>query len=254
MFTLQQYKKARYSNTMPHYTNSAKTALQILRHKEKLKTFLSNIGAASYLYCDSSDIAHEWEEAGYTITLKIEYDDFNSRWEDIIPRKWGINSQGYFVFNERYSADHESTRYRAGEGLTVYARAGDYHLRIELPEKWLRQFYDNRNYDKASAYNNMVASGKMAIEQDIKQACQEYFTIGCTVSDSQGNEIFSDYLGGCDLDYAQSGEAFLEHGMIESAREAIEKELTKQAQILMDSRPDMYQTFSGEVCSNYQTL
>lgn len=244
--TRKEYQTARAVKHLQYYTISAKQAVQSIRHNQAIEQWRNAIGAPKRLYTDNNNIAHSFTIAGHSVRLCIELDEYNYRYEDIFPRKGGMNSQGYEVHAlGRYDDVDQSPRYKNGQGLTVFKRVNadrdSYKYKFYLPESWIRQFYDNCNQSKADAHNNMIQSALSALDSDIETATSEYYTISCVVTDSHNNEIFSDYLGGCDYEYAVTGEAFFEHGMIESARAAIDDSLEKQAQAIMQSRPDMYQ-------------
>lgn len=238
--TFKEYKNARNAKKLPYYTISAKSAVEAIRYKSKIKTFLHSLGQGSYI--SNGDTI---KQAGYTIKLIIESDDYNCHYEDIIPRKGAMNSQGYEVYPlDRYT-EKQSQRYKQGEGLRIVQSVGDYRksqtYEFYLPENWIRQFYDNKQQSKANAYTNMIAVAKQALESDIKDATADYYTIGIIVTNPQGEEVFTDYLGGCDEKYASSSEAFYENGMIDKALKAIDTDLAEQADITMLARPDMYE-------------
>lgn len=238
-----QYRRKR-AKGMPHYFVTAKDALQAIRAKDKRVAMLDAIGASHTLYTDYKGVAHEWEENGFTIQLKIENDE-NHVFEDIIPYKGGMNSQGYYVYDlGRYADEDDKQDKRYSGGAMILAQdigEGERNWKkFELPESYVKQFYNNKDFGKHEAYSRMVASAKIAVDQDIKIAKMDYCYVSVTVLDKHGNEIFHDGLGGCDYDYAQSGEAFFDHGMIDSARDAINSELEEKAETLMASRPDLY--------------
>ena len=240
---LKAYQKYRNETCMPHYKNTAIAALRQARFDLSVKDWLAGIGASAPLYTDNS-IAHEFVENGFKYVLKIESDE-NFFYSDVFPYKGGMNSQGYSVKHTRgRSIDTEDNkRYKNGDGMTIYIDVGDRDTciyKMELPESFIRQFYDNRHYCKAAAHDNMVASARLAIEQDIKCANAEYYYISCTVYNSEGAEIASEGIGGIDSDYALNGHAFYEYGMLDTCRDAVQKELASLALDIEETRPDLY--------------
>lgn len=241
---LVTYYKAR-SASMPHYLTRAIDAWRNIQSDRKLAAWKAEIDATSF-YTDSHNVAHEFEENGFKYVFKIEPDYDGCDAEDYFPRKGGKNSQGYEVYDvARYEEDHNKPpRYQAGKGMTLYADIGNYRQcywkRFELPEEYVRQFYDNRNYSRQVAYENMIASAKLAIEQGIKTVNLDYCYISVTAYDAEGHEVATDGLGGVDSDYATSGQAFFEHGMLETCKQEVDKELIKNARAMEKSRPDMY--------------
>lgn len=241
----EQYKSAR-NGSMPHYTTSAINALRHVRYEANLKAWKESIGANSF-YTDNENIAHEYtdDKTGVKYVFKIEMDD-HSNWQD-------IEAQGYDVETNQRRApeffEFGSFTRHSGDGFKAYLSYGqsrDGNALFDVPEKYVRQFYSPKQYAKHAAYVNMVASARLAIEQDKKNYLEtEYAYISITAYDKDGEEIASDGLGGVDYNYAMSGSCFYEQ-VFTTVKDEVQKYLDAQssdfAAHLMQSRPDMYET------------
>lgn len=230
-----QYKKQR-AERMPHYNVKAIDAMRHIRFSQALENWKQSIGAIGGFYTDSHNVAHTFERNGYTVTMKIENDDYSS-WND-------IGCQGYNTTAARARCvDTEDNKRYSGGAMTIYKDVGEHNTliyRFDLPESYIKQFY-NEKLGKSRAYDCMIASAKMAIDQDVKNANEETYYISVTVTDTLGTEIFTDGLGGVDYENATSGAAFYDHGMVEEAMATIDKDIETEARRIESTRPDMYQ-------------
>jgi len=241
-----EYLKKRYYNVMPHYINTAKNALLSIRSEQSLKAWKESIEAPNEFYTDSDNIAHTYTtNDGYTLTFKIECDD--------ICRADDVRHQGYSVETNcnRHCkpdfADHGEFTRHTGKGLQAFIDIGERcinYASFDIPESYIEQFYSHKNYSKHNAYINMIASARMAIQQDIKNYYHtEYFYISVTV-EKDGVELESFGICGIDESYAISGQAFFDYSYsdaMEFIKNDREKAACEYANYMTASRPDFYE-------------
>jgi len=247
MTTLYKNYLAERKESMSHYITSAKNAMLFVRAEQKLAAWKKEINAPNKFYTDSDNVAHTYEtEDGYKMVFKLEADYDNCRQDD-------INGQGYEVKigkrNKPDFAEHGEFTRHSGKGIEAYIGFDcgyrDYeNAYFDIPEKYMEQFYDNKNYSKHDAYIHMVASTRLAIEQDIKNAFNtEYYYISVTVfKDDEELESFG--IGSIDEDYAISGSGFFDYSY-NDAMDFINQDREERAATfaceVTASRPDMYE-------------
>ena len=224
--TLYKQYKAQRAQTMAHYTPKASDAVRAIKHAQKLAAWLESIDATTF-HTDGENVAHEYiDEKGYKYVFKAEYDDF-PYYEDM---KW----QGYSYEVEpakpgfAYHCGQGFTHHK-GEGLQAWLDLSNDRQYVpalfDIPESYMQQFYNNKDYGKGEAYSRMVQATKTAIKQDIDQYCKnDMLVISVTVYDKHGEEVYRDSLGGCDYEYVTSGDAFFENAMFESCKEEAQKD------------------------------
>jgi hypothetical protein len=218
MNDLYKEYKAQRKQSLAYYIPTAKSAWQHIKHERALKAWKAEIGATSF-YC-----GHEYTDArGYKYVFKIEPDD-NLFWHDI---KNG--GQGYtfeVLRSNHYKPDfkeHGDFTRHSGDGFKACLDVGTYRdytlAAFDVPEDFIKQFYDAKNWCKHEAYIRMIASARRAIEADVEQLKTEFNCISVHLYAPDGEAIDSDYLGGCDTDYCTSGNAFFEQGMLDNMKE-----------------------------------
>lgn len=217
----KEYKAARAKH-MAHYRTTAKTAMLTIRSQQALAKWRESVDMPKRLCSDG----HEYIDANdykYVFTLKADYDSDVS---------WFFEGYTHDLKESRhcYNVDEHTKEYgyKRFSGDCFEACIGfnpvddrDYYYAVNVADhKYMRQFYNNKDFSKHDAYINMLQSTKQAFEQDIKHAYQsEYYTIGVELYAPNGEQIEADYIGSCDYEYASSGEAYKEYGLFEAMQD-----------------------------------
>jgi hypothetical protein len=226
--TYKQYLKER-RDTMPHYKKRALDAWRHIKSERALQAWKESINAPQGFSIDYNGVAHEYvDKEGYAYLFKIE-PDYDAPYDDMKHQgyDYDVRDRGY---NKPEFAYHGNATRHSGDGFYMWLDLSNDRSYIpavfDVPENYVRQFYNNKNYSKHGAYINMVASARMAIEQDVNTYCKtEYCYTSVTLYAPDGEEVAQDGLGGCDIDYATSGAAFRDHGLFEAMQEEASKHI-----------------------------
>lgn len=218
----RRYREIRINGGMPHYTVTAKDALRRLKWENSIKAFRESVDAGDHFFIGEP---HEYtDDKGYKYVFRVENED------DCYYMADDINHQGYTVdlCEDKPTFAEEGAEYsrHSGEGMQAYIlhRTGydTAPIFFDVPEDYLRQFYDGRQHSRGEAYYNMLLSAKKALKQDLDYHYGDFYVVSVSVYSPCGEELHADNLSGCDEKYAISGEAFLDHGFMRDCRDAIE--------------------------------
>lgn len=177
-------------------------------------------GLPSSIHVEFNQPSHVIERDGYRIELLCQTDE-NLIYDEVGAQgyhaEWQHSRHNTPDFFREYGANFQ--RDHAGD-YAFCVPVSQYRDTIYLTGYFGKDFIDQWRTCK-SDFPAALERAKEAIEHDAAYYSGDFACVGVRVFAPDGEEIYSDYLGGCDYEYAESLDAHYEHDMLDRAKDAI---------------------------------